>query len=338
MVTEKPPKRVSKTPKKSTSKKLPQKKLRLVKSNNKPKDILSLFNSTFPNAEPPDGFRVVNASQALWEFGIPVMEMAPSLDDASKTNELFNVVTAIWNYSLDDAPQQKQKISESDILALIQKQLGLNLIEARDVLSMMLERKHFLFPDKVQPKGSPRIFMRKTLCHLINRFNFENLEFIPEIIYPYKIDLKSFKDLERLDKYILRSADFSKYEKLFLKVQQELPERFYVWLGEKGLEEHRYTFAYLSDVYVNFIYGYSHEEPVTLKSGPGKYLVEFMIDFLITKTSVEPWEYTLCPASMKLFYTFLFEKLYLIDFPTVMIDMIDRIEPHLLEILRKTFS
>ena len=83
--------------------------------------------------------------------------------------------------------------------------------------------------------------------------------------------------MEKLDQYILKSADYDKYEKLFLKAQEECPERFYEWLGDKGVEEYQETFAYLSDVYITFICGYSHEEPVTLKSGPGKYFVELYV-------------------------------------------------------------
>ena len=77
---------------------------------------------------------------------------------------------------------------------------------------------------------------------------------------------------------------------------------------------------------------------MTLKSGPGKYFVEFMMDFLFLKTSLEPWEYTLCPTSIKLFYTFLHEKLYLLEYPNKKIEFIDRLEPHFMNILKEQFS
>jgi hypothetical protein len=164
------------------------------------------------------------------------------------------------------------------------------------------------------------------------------LKLSKEINYANKIDLKVFKDLEKLDLRILKCASYDKYEKLFLKVQEEFPERFYAWLGNKGVVEYQDIFTYFSHVYVAFIYGYSHEEPTILKSGPGKYVVEFMVDFLLRKPSVEPWQYTLCPAAIKLFYTFLFEKIYLVDYPKQMIGLIDRLEPHFLEILKERFS
>jgi hypothetical protein len=339
MVTDKKPtKPLSKSAKKSTPKKSPQKILKLVSSGNQSQDMPPLSNLSFADMEPPDGFRVVSMSQALWDYGTPLMEMIPAPEDATKANEVFSTVTSIWNYTLNDTLKKKDRKSKADILALIHKELGLNQSEANDFFSMMVERKHFLFPGDIQPKGCPFLFKRKEVSYLINRFNYEDLKLNTDIIYANKIDLKVFKDLEKLDQRILNCATYDKYEKLFLKVQEAFPARFYAWLGNKGVEEYRDTFTYLSDVYISFIYGYTHEEPVTLKSGPGKYVVEFMVDFLLRKTSMEPWEYTLTPAAIRLFYKFLYEKLYLVDYPKKMTGLIDRLEPHFLEILKERFS
>ncbi len=338
VIDKKPTKPVSKTLKKSTSKKSPQKTLKLVKSINQSENIPFLSNLLSPNIEPPDGFRAVSASQAIMEYASPLMEMVPEPEDIVEANEILQIATTIWNYTLNDTLKKKDKKSRADILALIHKELGLDLAKSNDFFSMMVERKHFLFPNDIQPKGSPVMFIRKTVSYLINRFDYERLKLSTDIIYPNKLDLKIFKDLEKLDQRILKSATYDKYEKLFLKAQEECPERFYAWLGDKGLEENQDTFAYLSDVYITFIYGYSHEEPVTLKSGPGKYFVEFMLEFLLRKAQMEPWEYTLCPAAMRLFYTFLHEKLYLVDYPKRMIGLIDRLEPHFIDILKKRFS
>ena len=149
------------------------------------------------------------------------MEMMPAPEDIVKANEVFSVATSIWNYTLNDTLKKKDKKSKAEILALINKELGLDQTEANDFFSMMVERKHFLFPSDVQSKGSPVMFMRKTVSYLINRFNYENLKLMTEIIYANKIDLKVFKDLEKLDLRILKSTTYDKYEKLFLKVQEE---------------------------------------------------------------------------------------------------------------------
>ncbi len=334
----KPTKLISKVPKKSTSKKPSQKTIKLIKSINQSEDIPFLSNLLSPNIEPPDGFRVISASQAIMEYASPLMEMVPEPEDIVKTNEILQIATSIWNYTLNNTLKKKDRKSKADILVLIQKELGLDLAKSNDFFSMMVERKHFLFPSEIQPKGSPVMFIRKTVSYLINRFDYERLKLSTEIIYPNKLDLKVFKDLEKLDQRILKSATYDKYEKLFLKAKEECPERFYVWLGDKGSEENQDTFAYLSDVYITFIYGYSHEEPVTLKSGPGKYFVEFMVEFLLRKAQMEPWEYALCPAAIKLFYKFLHEKLYLVDYPKRMIGFIDQLEPHFIDILKENFS
>lgn len=339
MVTDKKPtKSISKAPNKSTSEKPRQERLELVKSANPPQDVPPISSLSLSDVEPPDGFRVVSISQALWEYGIPLMQMIPAPEDVAKANELFVVVTSIWNYTLDDKSKHKNRKSEADILALIHKELGLDQAQAADFFSMMVDRKHFLFPSEVQPNGCPFMFLRKEVRYLINRFDYEDLEFSPEIIHPNTLDLKVLKNLEKLDQYILRSADYDKYEKLSLKVRNECLKRFHIWLTNKGLEEHQRTLAYVADVYLTFLYGYLHEEPVTLKSGPGKFFVGFMVEFLLGRTSMEPWEYTLCPASIKLFYEFLYEKGYLVEAPDRMIDFIDRFEPHFIDILRERFS
>jgi len=51
---------------------------------------------------------------------------------------------------------------------------------------------------------------------------------------------------------------------------------------------------------------------------------------------VDPNEYVQWPPAMKLFYTFLYEKGYLED-PEPFIQLVDEIEPHFIDLLRKTF-
>ncbi len=60
VMDKKPSKPVSKVLKKSTSKKSPQKILKLVKSANSSKNIPFLPNISFADMEPPDGFRAVS--------------------------------------------------------------------------------------------------------------------------------------------------------------------------------------------------------------------------------------------------------------------------------------
>ena len=160
----------------------------------------------------------------------------------------------------------------------------------------------------------------------------------PEPIHPTADDLKVIHNLNRLDQCIIRSADYDEYVELLWDVQHGCLERFQLWLTNEGIEEHQDKFAVLAEVYITFIYDYEHMEKVTLNSGPGKYFEEFIVDYLFKKTSMEPWVYTLCPTSIKLFYKFLYEKGYLVKSPDSMIEFIDRLEPYYLDILRERFS
>jgi len=331
MVKHKPTRHKSKHSKKHKSKKQSIKKLRSENSQ-------LLSSLSFSDLVPPDGFRTVPIPHALVEYAHPLMEMVPDPEDIVKSVELLEIASNIWYYTLNDVLEEKDKKSKADILALIYKELGLDQAEADDFFSMMVERKHYLVPNDIQPEGSVFQFMRKEVCYLIDRFDYEELKISLEIIPPNTLDLKVMKNLEKLDKYIRRAADYDKYEKLSLNVWEECLDRFNIWLTNKGVAEHQDIFTDLIYDYISFLYDYLHEETVTLKSGPSEYLVEFMLEFLLLKTAMDPWEYTLYPAAIKLFYEFLYEKGYLVEPPDTMIEFIDLLEPYFIEILKKRFS
>ena len=121
MTDKKPTKPVSKTLKKSTSKKPAQKTFKMVKSSKQSENIPFLSNLLSPNIEPPDGFREISASQAIMEYAGPLMEMVPEPEDIVKANQIFQIATTIWNYTLDDSVKKKDKTSKAEILALIIK-------------------------------------------------------------------------------------------------------------------------------------------------------------------------------------------------------------------------
>ena len=343
MVTEKKTTKPKvKSSKKPKSKKLPKKTLKLVKSNPSQEN---LFPSGFsvPDLQPPDGFRLVSPTQAIMEYGKPLMEMIPMPDDVSKANEVFGVVPEIWNYTLDDKriPEGKKsegKKSEKEMLSLISQRLGFDKKKSHDFLSKMVERKNNLFPAEVQPKGSPFMFIRKVVSSLISRFDYERLKLNPEVLPPNTLDIKLVRYLNKLDQYIKRSANYDKYNKLLLNVQDGVFYRFNEWLSAKGLSEHQQQFSFITEGYLIFIYGYQHEHPLTLKDRPGKYLAKFVVDYLLGKTSMEPWEYTLAPATLRLIYRFLYEKEYLDEPPDMMMEFIDILEPPYIDVLKEQFS
>ena len=160
----------------------------------------------------------------------------------------------------------------------------------------------------------------------------------PETIHPTADDLKVIHNLNRLDQHIVKCADYDEYVELLWDVQHVFSERFHLWLTNKGIEEHQDKFANFAQVFLTFIYDYEHMEPLTLKSCPGRYFEEFMMDYCFRKTSIEALEYTLVPTAMRLLYIFLYEKGYLLDPPDRMIDFIDKLEPEFIENLKERFS
>jgi hypothetical protein len=159
-----------------------------------------------------------------------------------------------------------------------------------------------------------------------------------EIIGPNILDKKILSTLKKLDQYIMKSAPYEKYERLTHKVEDGLVERFSIWLESKEVQVNHQSFVFIIQVYLNFFYGYEHPYPLTLQEGPDKYLVEFVADFLLRKTFMEPWEYPLAPAALRLFYTFLFEKEYLPEPPYMMTEFLKILEPHYLALLKERFS
>lgn len=291
----------------------------------------------FPDIQPPDGFRKLSASQAIMEFGKPLLEMVLAPNNVSEANEVFGVVPEIWNFTIDEHAGISGRKTEKQMITLISKRLGWDRDKSSNFLSMMVERKHFLFPEEMQPKGTPYMFMRKEVSYLITRFDDEGLNLGAEIIPANGLDSKLLKKIHKLDHEIENSKDYDKLEKLFSDIELELLERFSRWLVQKGVGEHADQFCFIVGTYVDFIYGYEHQPLLTLKAKPGKYLVEFTIDFLLRKTSMEPWEYTLAPTAIRLLYTFLYEKGYLDEPPTLMIGFIDMIDGHFIEYLKEQF-
>lgn len=176
MTDKKTPKPVLKDLKGSTSKKQSKKTPRAVKSANSSEDVPSFSGFSVPSVEPPDGFMVVSITKALMEYSGPLMETVPDRTDMEKANEIFSVAAAIWDYAGDDKSIQMNKKSKTEILALMQYRLELDLDQANDFFSMMVERKHFLFPAEIQPLERTIMFMRKSAGYRINEFEYESLD------------------------------------------------------------------------------------------------------------------------------------------------------------------
>jgi len=307
--------------------------LRSVKSKPKPKVI---HRPGLPHMGAPEGFRSISFSQAMLEYGKPLMSYVE--DDEDGLDKAMQISGLLWNYAISVKEGNEDKKLEKEILRALRKTLGLDKDEAQALSTKMVERYSYLFPQDVQPKrGLPFMFIRKELRHLIRPFDYKTLVLSKEIIPPDKKDKNVIDKIRRLDGYMSDGTEYGKYENFFFSFKDECEELFEKWLIAKGLKGDARDFSPCLHIYLDFIYGYLHDDVVVLKSVPDIYFIEFFEDFLLRKMMTEPNEYVYWPPALKLFYQFLHEKGYL-DNHGEIIEKIDRVEPYFIEVLRKQFS
>jgi hypothetical protein len=193
------------------------------------------------------------------------------------------------------------------------------------------------FPEELQQRGVSFMVMRKEMSHIIAPFDLRRINFLEKPIPPDQKDKKFINNLNKLDSFIMRRAEYDEYEDLFTQVREGCTEIFDKWLIAKDVQESRQELVWFPETLCNFVYGYLHEDVFVLNSIPPGYLAVFFSDFVLRKVVIEPHMYTYIPASIKLFYTFLWEKEYLVN-PVPVMAVIDEIEPHFTEILRERFG
>jgi hypothetical protein len=113
--------------------------------------------------EAPDGFRAVSMSQALVTFTKPLMDDAADCDSKG-LSEIFGISILIWNHEIleREGSNEAGKIKKK-IMAAMKGILGLRTAESEELFQKMLDRKRDLFPENIQPRLSPIMFMRKDL-------------------------------------------------------------------------------------------------------------------------------------------------------------------------------
>jgi len=326
------------SPKKSKAqkkKKPPKARLRVVSNRTSP-DLEFMEMPSFGDIQAPDGFRVVSYSQAMMEYAAPVLEASES-QDMKELNDRMQVAMLCWNHGISGDLMPGPRTPEAEIVRKIGKTLKLSKQEASEFFKKMMERKSYLFPEELQQRGVPSMVMRKEMSHIIAPFDLNRVNFLEKPIPPDQKDKKFINNLDKLDSFIMRRADYDEYEGLFLQVGEGSTNLFERWLVAKGVEEYRQDLVWYPETLCNFVYGYLHEDSFVLKSIPPEYLAVFLTDFVLRKVMIEPHMYTFIPASIKLFYTFLWEKNYL-DNPVPFMVVIDEIEPHFIELLRERFG
>lgn len=313
--------------------------LRKLKSAKK-QDHIVIPRPGLPHMGAPEGFRSISMSQAIMEYGKPIMDRFDGNLDS--LNQGMQITTLLWNYAnyLEKGRKdgELERLKE-EALKVVTNILNINEKEAQTLFTDMIERHHYLFPAEIQPKPpSMFMFIRKEVRHLIRPFDYGKIKFaIEEAIPPSQDDIQFINKLNTLDHHITKDSDYDEYEKLLLSLEEECRTLFEKWLKAKGFKDNAESYSDCLDIFLRFIYGYMHDDVVLLKAIPDIYFLEFFEDFLLRKMMVEPPDYVYWPPAIKLFYQYLYEKGYLTNSKNI-IQQIDRIEPYFTTVLKKQFS
>lgn len=290
----------------------------------------------FSSIKAPEGFRSIPATQAIMEFGKPVMEKVTNQEEIETLNEALKITTLIWNYTLSLEKGVEDSKVKSKIIGELKTKLKLTEENSVNFLAEMIARKSELFPPKIQPPFPMIMFMRKEGQLIIKEFDYESINFSKEPIAANEKDLKLIESIKTLDRYISSEVDYGEWEDLYFLIEEQSSERFGQWLLDKGMSDWSDFFPFCVQPYLSFIYQYGHDSHVFLNNISIAYLREFFYDYLLRKVLVEPNQYIYWPPALKFFQRFLQEKGYFKKALQI-IKKIDKIEPDFIEILRQRY-
>jgi hypothetical protein len=318
-------------------KKIRKKKSKAAKSPSK-SNVEFINTSPMSDIEAPEGFRTVSPTQAIMVYNQPLMEHGQKNTD--DLNELMQIGISLWNYSISIHDGKEDKKNRDTIIETLKTKLSLSGEKAKALLDKMVERYSYLFPKNIQPEDKLFMFIRKETSIDIQPLDYSKLAVPQGIIPPDNKDKDLINRIKLLDTFITSNSDYSEFEELMFDVMDDSEKRFEKWLNKKRLSKDIKQFQFPSCIesYLQFIYGYMHDDIVTLKIISRHYIEEFFEDYLLRKMILEnPAEYVEWIPALKLFYRFLYEKEYIAD-PDDIIGAIDSLEPDFIEILRKRFS
>lgn len=328
--------KISKRRQKTKQQKAQRRKLKLIKGGARGTLRPEVFERRgMPNLGAPEGFRSISFSQAIMEYGQPLMEQA---ENEKTMNEVLQLSGLFWNYALSVRDGTVDLKIEKEITKEVRALLGLDMEETRKLIKRMVARYHYLFPEDIQPKPpSAFMFIRKEVRHPIRPFEYGELNISDRFIPPDADDQEAIDKLTRLDALVMNQADYEQFEAILAEVKDRCEERFRQWLIAKGLDAHAEDFGNCPYIFFDFVYGYMHDDVFVLTTVTDRNWLEFFEDFLIRKMMAAPSEYVLWPPALKLFYRFLHEKGYLTN-PDKIIGQIDKVEPYFIEVLKHQFS
>ncbi|MEW5946443.1 MAG: hypothetical protein AB1742_09615 [bacterium] len=224
------------------------------------------------------------------------------------------------------------------IVKSLSKSTKLDKREAEAFLNVMAERYTFLFPPEMKDRFGPFfMIMRNETPAEVKPFDYSKIQISGDPVPPRDGDIEMVRKINQLDRRKESFEEYDEWENLFHELIELCPERFSKWLQEKKASDEMFFFPHCIHVYISFIYGYMHEDVVTLKRLPKIYVREFFEDHLLRKENVEPQEYTNWPPALKYFYVFLHEMDYIED-PGRYISRFDGFERPFLAHLQKRFG
>ena len=291
--------------------------------------------------EAPKGFIAVSNSQAIMEYAKPLMEASSA--DLDELNRKMELASSLWNLATS-----KQKNNSDQYAGWMEKVrksarsvLNLDGEEIDRFIEEMVERHLNLFPEEIQPEPPSQVmYMRKAASYLIRPFDYSRIGFKEETDSSLdEEDLRFIEKIKELDGLMRKEVSYDAYEELAISIEKESVLLFRKWLIAKGFNDDPEQYIHCVDIYMTFIYRYMHDDVLLLKSVPDEYLLEFFEDYLLRKVMCKPFEYLYWPPSLKLFYRFLGEKGYTSPQETAaMIEALDAIEPHFVEILQTRYQ
>ena len=146
------------------------------------------------------------------EYAGPVLETSES-QDMNALNEKMQVAMLCWNHSIA-GELVGPRFSDKEIIDKIGKVLKLSKQEASEFFKKMIERKSYLFPEELQQKGVSVMVMRKEISHLIAPFDLRWINFLEKPIPPNQKDKKFINNLNKLDSFIMRRAEYRRVPRI----------------------------------------------------------------------------------------------------------------------------
>lgn len=345
MAKKKKKKNVAKRQAKASKRKVQKRKLRLVKAKKKQQvhnqDDYNHLPPGFDyppleyDQETPSGFRAIGMSEAVMEFA-KAMIKHPDIKGLSSMEDAMNLAMPLWNYAIAQEQGEDGEKLRSEIIRALMPACKLSRDEAGIMADKVVARKNEMFPPEVQPQGTPYMFMRKEVLHLITPFNYDRLTVSGPVIPTSEDDQRFFEQFAALDEVKKGADDFEDWEEQYEVVGENFGEVFWGWLTGKGVDEDMANdFIFKAEFFINFIYNYGCTD--ILRNTDYGCFDEFFYDFVLRKIMMEPGEHVEWVPALRLFFIFLAEKGYVED-ATPFVEAINGFEEPFLSLLRTEYG